>query len=66
MAATRERYEPEKKPKFTEPERQRMSDDFMELNDAELNHKSFGDKSDSDNASNDSDEDFIAKKPISF
>ena len=43
-----------------------MSDDFMELNDLELNHISFGDKSDSDNASNDSDEDFIAKKPISF
>ena len=66
MAATRERYEPENKPKFTESESERMSDDFMELNDAELNHKSFGDKSDSDNASNDSDEDFIAKKPISF
>ena len=66
MAATRERYEPENKPKFTEPERERMSDDFVELNDAEQNHISFGDKSDSDNASNDSHEDFIAKKPISF
>ena len=43
-----------------------MSDDLRELNDIELNHIHFGDKTDSDNASNDSDEDFVAKKPISF
>ena len=38
----------------------------MELNDTELNRINFGDKTDSDNASNDSDEYFAAKKPISF
>ena len=43
-----------------------MSDDLMELNDAELNHINFGDKANSDNACNDSDEDFVAKKPILF
>ena len=59
-------YKPENKRKFTEPERERMSDDVRELNDTELNHIHFGDKTDSDNASNDSDEDFVAKKPISF
>ena len=38
----------------------------MELNDTELNRINFGEKTDSDNASNDSDEYFAAKKPISF
>ena len=48
--------------KCTEPERERMSDDLMELNDTELNHMHFGDETDSDNASNYSDIDFVAKK----
>ena len=60
MAATRECYEPENKRKCTEQERERMSDYLMELNDT--NYISFGDKTDPDNASNDSDEDFLAKK----
>ena len=64
MAATRECYKPENKPKCTQPEMKRMSDDLMELNDLELDHINFGDKADSDNASNDSDEDFVTKKPI--
>ena len=37
MDAPRECYEPEDKRKFTEPERERMSGDFMDLNDTELN-----------------------------
>ena len=59
MAATPECYEPENKRKFTEPERERMSDDLMELNDTELILINFGDKTDSDNGSNGSDEDFV-------
>ena len=50
----------------TELERESMSDDLMELNDTELIYINFGDKTDSDNASNNSDEDFVAKKPILF
>ena len=38
----------------------------MELNDTELNHINFGDKTDSGNAINDSDECFAARKSISF
>ena len=59
MAATWECYEPENKRKYTEPERERMSGDLMELNGAKL----LGDETDSDNGSNTSDEDFVAKKP---
>ena len=80
MGATRECYEPENKRTCTEPERERMSDDLMKLNDTELIHINFGDKTDSDNASNDSDnarndsdnagndshEDFFAKKAVLF
>ena len=36
-----------------------MSDDLMELNDTELILINFGDKTDSDNGSNGSDEDFV-------
>ena len=43
-----------------------MSGDLMELNDTELNHINFGDKTYSDNPSYDSDEDFVAKKPVLF
>ena len=50
----------------TELERESMSDDLMELNDTELIYINFGDKTDSDNASNNSYEDFVAKKPILF
>ena len=66
MAATRECYKPKNKRKFTEPERKRMRDNLLELNDAELNQINFGDKTDSDNASNDSDEAIIPKKSIFF
>ena len=59
MAATPECYEPENKRKCTEPERERMSDGLMELNDTELILINFGDKTDSDNGSNGSDEDFV-------
>ena len=38
-----------------------MCDDLLELNDTELNHVNFGDKTDSDSTSNDSDEDFVPK-----
>ena len=47
-------YELKNKPKFTELGRERMSDDFMELNDMELNYIYFGDETDSDDASNNS------------
>ena len=67
MAAPQECYEPENKWKCTEPERERMSDDLMELNEMELNCISYGDETDSDNASSDSDEEFVLqKKPILF
>ena len=49
MVTPGERYEPENKRKCTEPERERMSGDLMELNDAELNYVNFGDETDSDN-----------------
>ena len=41
-------YELKNKPKFTELGRERMSDDFMELNDVELNYIYFDDEADSD------------------
>ena len=43
--------------KCTEPERQRMSNDLMELNGTELNYIYF--EADSDDVSNKSDEDFV-------
>ena len=49
MVAPGECYEPENKQKCTEPERERMSGDLMELNDTELNYINFGDETDSDN-----------------
>ena len=49
MVVTGEYYEPENERKFTEPERERMSGDLMELNDTELNYINFGDETDSDN-----------------
>ena len=60
-------YELKNKPKFTELGRERMSDDFMELNDMELNYGDeitfliilyFCDETDSNDASNNLDEDF--------
>ena len=57
MAAPREFYEPENKRKYIELERERMSDDLTELNDRELNYTYF--ETDSDDASNKSDEDFV-------
>ena len=39
-----------------------MSDDFMELNDMELNYIYFGDETDSNDASNNLDEDVALKK----
>ena len=47
-------YKLKNKLKFTELERERMSDDFMELNDMELNYRYFGDEADFDNRSNNS------------
>ena len=47
-------YELKNKPKFTELGRERMSDDFMELNDVELNYRHFSDEADFDAASNSS------------
>ena len=41
-----------------------MSDDLMELNDTERNYVDFGDKTDSNNASNDSNEDFVLRKSL--
>ena len=51
-------YELKNKPKFTELGRERMSDDFMELNDMGLNYIYFGGETDSNDASNNLDEDF--------
>ena len=48
MIAPGECYEPENKRKCTEPKRERMSGDLMELNDTELNYINFGDETDSD------------------
>ena len=42
-------YEPENKRKCTEPERERMSGDLMELTDTDPNYINFGDETDSDN-----------------
>ena len=42
-------YEPENNRKCTEPEREKMSGDLMELNDTELIYINFGDETDSDN-----------------
>ena len=49
MVAPGECYEPENKRKCTEPERERMSGELMELNDTELNYLNFGDKTDYNN-----------------
>ena len=57
VAAPRKCYEPENKRKCTETERERMSDDLMELTDKELNYIYF--EKDSDDASNKSDEYFV-------
>ena len=57
MAAPQEYYDPENKQKSTEPERERMSNDLMELNDAGLNYIYF--ETDSDYANNRSDKDFV-------
>ena len=66
MATPRECYEPENKWKCTELERERMSDDLMKLNDTELNYINFDDETDSDNASYDSDEDFVLQKSLFY
>ena len=58
MAAPGECYEPEDKRKCTEPEMERMGDDLIRLNDAELNNINCGDETDSDDATNDSDGNF--------
>ena len=57
MAAPRKCCELENKRKCTEPEKERMSDDSMELNNKELNYIYF--ETDSDDASNKSDEDVV-------
>ena len=59
MTAPRECNQPEKKRKYTEPEKEGMNGELMELNDAELNYIDFGDETDSDDTNNHSDEDFM-------
>ena len=44
-------YELKNKQKFSELGRERMSDDFMELNDVELNYRYFDDEAGSDDTS---------------
>ena len=51
-------YERKNKRKVTELGRERMSDDFMELNDMELNYIYLGDETDPNDASNNLDKDF--------
>ena len=51
-------YEIKNKRKCNELGRERMSDDFMELNYTKLNYIYFGDETDSNDASNNLDEDF--------
>ena len=55
MVAPRECYEPENTWKYTEMEREMMSDGLKELNDTELNYIYFGDETDN----NGSNEDFV-------
>ena len=50
-------YELKNKRKCNELGRERMSDDFMELNYIKLNYIYFGDETDSNDASNNLDED---------
>ena len=50
-------YEIKNKRKCNELGRERMSDDFMELNYIKLNYIYFGDETDSNDASNNLDED---------
>ena len=50
-------YEIKNKQKCNELGRERMSDDFMELNYIKLNYIYFGDETDSNDASNNLDED---------
>ena len=59
VVTPREYYEPKNMWKCTELERGRMSDDLIELNDTELNYIHFGDETDSNDASNNSGEDFV-------
>ena len=59
-------YEPKNKRKCAEPAKKRDSNDLTELNDTELNYVYFDYKMDSDDAINNSDEDFNVKKPILF
>ena len=53
MGGPGECYQPENKWKCTEPKMERMKGDLMWLNDMELNNINFGDKTNSDDASND-------------
>ena len=59
-------YERKNKRKVTELGRERMSDDFMELNDMELNYIYFGDETDSNDASNNLDKDFALQKSLLY
>ena len=57
MAAPWEYYEPGNKRKCIEPVRERIGNDLIELNDTELNYIYF--ETDSDDASNMSNEGFV-------
>ena len=43
-----------------------MSDDFMELNDMELNYIYFGDETDSNDTSNNLDKEFALEKSLLY
>ena len=66
METTGKCYVPEDKWKSTEPEMEWMSGDSMELNDRELNNINSGDETESDEATNDSDENFVLQKSLFY
>ena len=49
----------ENKQKCTDPKKERITGELMELNDKELNYIIFGDEMDSNDTNNDLDEDFV-------
>ena len=66
IAAPREFYESENRRKCAELEWKRISNDSMELNDTELNYIYFGGETDSDDASNSSDEHFVLLESLFY
>ena len=60
METPRERYESKNERKCSEPKRERMNTDLMDLDYTELNHIYFGNKTDSEDVSRNSDEGFVS------